>query len=125
MRINQYGVLVLWILWVLPAQAEELTEAALGLCERVKACSIEQLQEEELTPEMRQMLQPMLDNMCEQVKGNMGDVPTGHALYKPALACMQSMEKLSCEVLMSPDQEPTAECQRYRTAAQQSGVAPP
>ena len=53
-------VLSLGLLLPLPAAADELTDAAVGLCEKVKACALSQMNQEEIAPEMREMMQPML-----------------------------------------------------------------
>lgn len=121
MRKKLLSVLAAGVLATAVADAEELTDAALGLCEKVKSCAMEQIAEEDLTPEMRQMMQPMLDNMCASMQSNFGEVPTGHDLYRPAIACMQSMEKLSCEQMQTIDQAPTPECQKYQELAEQAG----
>jgi len=111
---------VLTSLWLaLPAQAEEMTEASLALCEKVKGCALEQLAEENMAPEMRQMMEPMLNGMCQAVRAQITDVPTGHPLYKPALGCMQSMSSLSCADLQGGEEVKTPECEEYRAKAEQ------
>ncbi len=107
-----------------PLAAEELTAAAMGLCEKVKSCAMQQIASEDLTPEMRQMMQPMLDNMCANIRSNIGEVPTGHPLYQPAVACMRSMEGLSCEKMQDPAQMQTPECEKYQELVKQQGGAP-
>jgi hypothetical protein len=104
-------------------RAEEFTEASQTLCEKVKSCAMEQLQSANLPPQAREMMQPTLDTMCEQMQAKVGDVPTGHALYKPAVACMQSMNTLTCEMLQSPDNLATPECEEYEKLARESDSA--
>ena len=105
------------------ASAEELTKAALGLCEKVKSCAMQEIAEQDLTPEMRQMMQPMLDNMCTTMQQGIGEIPTGHELYKPAVACMRSMEQLSCEQMQNQSDQGTPECQKYAELAEQAGYS--
>lgn len=102
------------------ALADELGDAAQALCEKVKSCAIEQMEGQEITPEMRQMMQPMLDGMCAQVRGRVGEVPTGHPMYKPAVACMQSMQSLSCDSMQDAGQVITPECEEYEKLARES-----
>jgi len=114
--------LVLGLVLTMPVRSDDLTTAAMDLCEKVKSCAMAQMAEEDITPEMREMMQPMLDNMCESVQSSMGDVPTGHALYGPALACMRSMEKVSCQQMQNPDGMKTPECDKYEKLAREAGI---
>ena len=43
------------------AGADELADAAQGLCDSVKTCALEQIAEEDMTPELRQMMVPMME----------------------------------------------------------------
>ncbi|NOR40797.1 MAG: hypothetical protein GQ537_06290 [Gammaproteobacteria bacterium] len=101
------------------ARADDIADAALGLCEKVKSCAMAQIAKEDLTPEMRQMMQPMLDNMCANMQGKVEAVPSGHAMYAPAVACMRSMEALSCEA-MQGEQVRTPECKTYEKLARET-----
>lgn len=102
----------------LPAQADKMTEASLALCEKVKECALQQLAQENFTPEMRQMMEPMLNGMCQAARAQIPEVPTGHPLYAPALACMESMSALSCAELQGGDDIKTVECEEYRRQAE-------
>ena len=105
-----------------PAVADELEDVSLQLCEKVKSCALAQMQEQDLTPEMREMMQPMLEGMCANMQGKVDDVPRDHRLYKPALECMRSMANLSCEEMQNADQVRTPECEEYdRLAREASG----
>lgn len=116
--------LVLGLLVSVPVGADDITSAATELCEKVKSCALAQIKEQELTPEMKQMMQPMLDNMCATMQSRVGEVDTGHTLHDPALACMRSMEKLSCQQMMNPEQVQTSECEEYEKLLRASGEAP-
>ena len=109
----------------LPAHADDLTAASLDLCEKVKSCAVAQMGEQDLTPQMREMMQPMLDNMCANMQSRIGEVPTGHAMYAPALACMRSMEKtLTCAMMQDPEGMRTPECDAYEKLAQEANTQP-
>lgn len=99
------------------AVADDLTDAAQGLCDSVKSCALEQMAEQDLTPEMREMMAPMLDNMCATMRSKIQQVPTGHELYQPAVGCLRSMESLTCEQYRDPGQVSTPECQEYEELA--------
>ena len=96
-----------------PAAANEFGEHALSLCEKVKGCALEQMGAQDLTPQMRQSITPMLENMCVSMQGQFQEVPTDHELYEPAVACMKSMAALSCGQLMEGEAE-TAQCREYQ-----------
>jgi hypothetical protein len=95
------------------AAADDFTAAALGLCEKIRACTLEQLNDEEITPEVRQMMEPMLQGMCSAMQSKIQSVEPGHKLYKPSVSCMQSMSKLSCEAMQDEAQVMTPECKAY------------
>jgi hypothetical protein len=105
-----------------PVMADELTEAAQGLCDSVRSCAIEQMAEQDLTPAQMDMMKPMLDNMCAAMREQVQEVPVDHGLYKWAVACMRSMQALSCEQLQSGQDITTQECQEYAEMAKEAGV---
>lgn len=106
-----------------PLAADELTEASRGLCDNVKTCALEQMATQELTPEMREMMEPMLANMCTQMNSKIKEVPTDHGLYKPAVACIRSMQSLTCEQMQNGMQTQTPECQQYEKQVKAAGIA--
>ena len=106
-----------------PLAADELAEASRGLCDNVKTCALEQMAAQELTPEMREMMEPMLANMCTQMNSQIKDVPTDHGLYKPAVACIRSMQSLTCEQMQNGMQTQTPECQQYEKQVKAAGIA--
>ena len=114
-------ILVLLVLGAslsLSAQADNMADATLRLCEKIKSCALAQIAQEDFTPEMRQMMEPMLNGMCVRVQSQVTDVPTGHPLYGPALACMQSMDSMTCESLRDGQTIKTPECEAYEKEAQ-------
>lgn len=104
----------------LTAIADDLLSAANDMCEKVRACSLAQIAESDMTPEMRQMMEPMLDSMCEQMRQGVQQVPSGHAMYQPAVACMRSMANLSCEDFQSESAGDTPACKQYREMAEEA-----
>lgn len=104
----------------LPAAADDLLSAANDMCEKVKSCSLAQIAESDMTPEMRQMMEPMLESMCDSMRQGVQEVPTGHELYEPAVACMRSMANLSCDAYQSGDGAETPECKTYQAMAEKA-----
>ena len=103
-----------------PASADELEDVSLQLCEKVQSCALAQMQEQDLTPEVREMMQPMLEGMCADMQGKVEDVPRDHRMYKPALECMRSMASLSCEAMQHENRARTPECEEYDRLAREA-----
>ena len=106
------------------AGADDLTDAAQGLCDSIKSCALESMSKEDLTPEVLEMMAPMLDNMCANMQSKVKEVPMGHGLYEPAVGCMRSLESLSCEQMQNPELAATPECKEYERRAREAGVIP-
>ena len=115
---------ILGLVVTLPAHSNDLISAAMELCEKVKSCAMAQVAEEDLTPEIRQMMEPMLDKMCADMRQEMDEVPVGHPLYQPALACMRSMQGLSCEMMQDAQRMETSECKAYEKLAGEASLDP-
>lgn len=105
---------LLWCLaGIAPAGADELLDTSQALCDKVKACAVEQMVKENVSPEERLAAQPALDQMCREVKQQVAEVLTGHPKYANALACMRSMLGLSCAQMQDETQMATPECRAY------------
>lgn len=99
------------------AQADDFDDASNAMCEHVKACAIKNMGE--VPPEMMAMVQQSMGNMCQQVRTAnpyTQNMRKGHPMYKHATACMRSMTKLSCEVILDGDPE-TPECEKAEKEA--------
>ncbi len=99
--------------------AGDLESAATDLCEKVKACSMAQIAEADLTPELKQMMEPMLQTMCDAMKAGVQEVPSGHPLHDPAVDCMRSMAALSCADFQDEQKVETPACKQYQEVAEQ------
>jgi hypothetical protein len=114
MQVTRFALLMLAAIINIPALAQnELQQAADALCEKVRSCAMAQVRQEDMTPEMRAMMEPMLENMCTRMRAGVADAPVDHKLYEPAVACMRSMADLSCEQIESLA-DGTPECRRYQ-----------
>ncbi len=109
----------------LPAGADDIGDAALELCEKVKACSMAQIDKEDLTPEVEAMMKPMLDGMCANMQSRVAVVDSGHPMYDVSLRCMRSMSALSCDQMMNESPTVTPECEEYEAAARKYGDQAP
>lgn len=98
--------------------ADSLESAANDLCEKVKSCSLAELNQQDLTPEMKAMMEPMLENMCAAMRQGIQEVPVEHELYASAVACMRSMANLSCADFQDESKVETSECLTYREMAE-------
>lgn len=96
------------------AAAETLTEVSTRVCENVRQCVLAEIGEADMTPQMREMMMPMVDSMCDAVRQGIEEVPAGHPLYAPALACMQSLVNLSCDDFRDGDTVQTPACKAYQ-----------
>lgn len=106
------------------ARADELTDAAQALCDSVKSCALEQEAQAELTPEVREKMGPMLDQMCADMRSQIKSVPADHKLYQPAVGCLRSMVSLDCQQMQRPEGVKTPECTAYEQLAREAAPAP-
>ena len=102
--------------------ANEIEQAATELCEKVKACSMAHIAEADLTPEVRQMMEPMLKNMCDTMRAGVAEVPVDHQLYQPSVDCMRSMAGLSCQDFEDEQKLQTPASENYQRLAGQAAA---
>lgn len=98
--------------------ANELVQASERMCQWVKGCAIEQMKSQNMTPETKAMMQPMIDSMCINMQKRFSDLSgmsKNHPLFDKATACMNSLSKLPCAKINDPS---TPECVTYRKDAQ-------
>ena len=116
--------LPLLILLTLPgiATASSLTEATNTLCSKIKSCTTAQLKQQQLPPAMLQMMTAMLDESCAKTIAPYADKATNVGLEKKAVACIKSINSLSCNALMNTSEAETDECKMLEKAANEAGV---
>jgi hypothetical protein len=93
--------------------ADDLTDAAEGLCDTIKTCALEAVAGQDLTDELRQKMAPVLENNCAAMRSKVQAVPANHKLYQPAVGCLNSMASLSCPQLQNAGEVKTPECTEY------------
>lgn len=111
---------VVLLLTTASAQAKDLADATDKLCQKVKACGQEELARQELTPEMRQLMEPMFDGMCQSIVAPYLLSNKSAALESKAVACLNSFLDKSCEDLMENDGGHTKECREFKKAADEA-----
>ena len=114
-------VLILGCLFSAHSLSDDFADSVLQLCEKVKGCAVAEMNQADLTPEVRQMMEPMLATMCSSMQANIQQVPSGHELYKPALACMKSMNEMSCKDIQNQGSYQTGACKAYEELARNYG----
>ncbi|WP_414827776.1 hypothetical protein [Alteromonas sp. H39] len=99
------------------SDADKLNGAFNQLCDKMEVCAMEQMgKEENLTPQMRSMIEGMIDGMCKNMM-NMEDVAQYSELVDPAVACIDSMTSQSCAELEG-DNLQTPACKEYERQAE-------
>lgn len=117
-------VMLLCLLAIAPARADELLDASQVLCDKVQACALEQMAKENISAEERQQAQPALEAMCRTVKQQVAEVLSDHPKYANALSCMRSMLGLSCAQMQDEKQMATPECLAYEKQMLDAEPAP-
>jgi hypothetical protein len=112
------------ILLTLPgiAYANSLTQATNTLCSKIKSCTTAQLKQQQLPPAMLQMMTAMLDESCAKTIAPYADKASNVGLEKKAVACIKSINALSCNALMNTSKAETGECKALEKAANEAGV---
>jgi hypothetical protein len=106
------------------SSADELTDAADGLCDTIKSCALEAVAGENLTDDLRQKMDPVLERNCAEIRSRVQAVSASHTLYQPAVGCLRSMASLSCNLLHNMSQIKTPECAEYDRLVKASGAGP-
>ncbi|PIE39524.1 MAG: hypothetical protein CSA53_01060 [Gammaproteobacteria bacterium] len=99
------------------AQADELSVLSSNLCEKMKACALEEMQSEGMDVSMRAMIQPMLDNMCVSMAQYTAAVAQHSDLRGPATACLKSLQGFTCADFKRGQQGSTPECREFEEKA--------
>jgi len=104
--------------------ADELTDAANGLCDTIKLCALEAVAGEDLTDELRQEMDPVLEANCADMRSRVLATPASNELYQSAVGCLRSMASLSCDLLYTMSQIKTPECAEFDRLAKAAGAQP-
>ena len=102
--------------------ATSLNEATDTLCRKIKSCASAQLEQQDLPPAMLQMMKAMFEETCASMISPYADQATNAGLEKKAIACIESINSLSCTSLMQNSGGETAECKALEAAANEAGI---
>jgi hypothetical protein len=107
------------------SNADELADAAQELCDTINTCALEAVAGPDLTEELRQQMDPVLENNCAQMSSRVQAVPADHKLHQPAVDCLRSMASLSCPQLYDSSEFKTPECTEYDRLVNTTDAATP
>ena len=105
--------------------ADELADAANALCDTIKTCALETVGGPDLSEQLRQQMEPALENNCAQMRGRVQAVPSNHPLHQPAISCLHSMASLSCLQLYDSSEFKTPECMAYERLSKAASTMTP
>lgn len=102
--------------------ADPLEEANLALCEKLKVCTIQEMEmDEEDNPMilgLKAMVAQQMDQVCEQMKAEFAVNDPSEPGMEAAAACMFSIANKTCEQLINMDDKPdTPECETWAKIA--------
>jgi len=116
--------LPLLILFALPGigGATSLNQATNKLCDKIQSCARAQMAQQDLPPAMEQMMTAMFEQSCTSIIAPYADQATNAGLEKKAVACINSINTLSCGTIMTATGSKTAECKTLESAAREAGI---
>lgn len=104
------------------ALADPLEEANLALCEKLKVCTIQELEMDEednaMVLGLKAMVAQQMDQVCEQMKAEFAVNGPSEPGMETAAACMFSIANKTCEQLLDMGDKPdTPECETWAKIA--------
>lgn len=100
--------------------ASNLSEATNELCQKMKSCGQEQLKQQDLPPEMAQMMEGMFDGMCQSMIAPYVQSTENAGLESKAIACVESINAKSCAEIMNNNGGETQACKDFEKAADEA-----
>jgi hypothetical protein len=95
------------------------------LCDAIKTCALEAVAGQDISDELREMMEPVLESNCADMSRQVLPVAAGSQLYQPAIGCLRSMASLSCPHLHNASQFKTPECAEYDRRLTTASTASP
>ncbi|GGW89747.1 hypothetical protein [Alteromonas halophila] len=89
-------------------------EAAQGLCQHLKECTLASMEAENTDANMQQMIEGMVKGMCKKMTRQF-EVDGYEDIRDSAAACMRSMTEQGCDALDSSASTPA--CREYEEMA--------
>lgn len=102
----------------------DIGKSTARLCEKIKTCSMQAIDEQGLPPEMKETFSKEVDAQCESIASSYQMTSIEDAgLTNKAQACVNSIEQISCDKMMeSEDSMRTSACTEFETAAEAAGI---
>ena len=95
--------------------ASALSDASGVVCDKIRVCSIKQLQKENLdSPQMRELMEQTISGICETMVSQ-SLTAQRHGLFDDALACLEEMAQMSCQQIEQGINSPA--CNRLEAKA--------
>lgn len=95
------------------AQNEDLASEMNKFCDKMKSCATEQMAGSGLSSDMEAMIMQNMEGVCAGMEAQFQAAVSNNRMYQPALACLRSMQSMSCQQLQDSDGAASAECERY------------
>ncbi len=105
------------------SHADNVADSTARVCQKVKQCGVAQLEQQGLQSEMIDMMKSMFDGMCDSMVAPYVRQANDAGLEKKALACLETIEALSCKQLMNGAGNETKECKELEKAADEAGIS--
>lgn len=102
------------------ANADDMSKASKRICDKVKSCGLAELERQQLPPEMAAMMKGMFEGMCQAMVTPYIIKAEDKGLEKKSLACLDSIEDMSCGELMEGDAEHTPACKDLQKAVDEA-----
>ena len=104
-----------------PVANADLDDRMEELCWKMKSCSKEQMDNEDIPPEMVQMMETMFDGMCTTWMAPYAKSVGQVGLQDKAEACVESILEQDCETLIEAEGEyHSSACKAFEDAAEQA-----
>lgn len=95
--------------------SDALSDASGVVCDKIRVCSLRQLQKENLdNPHMRELMEQTISGICETMVSQ-SLTAQQHGLFDDALACLEEMAQMSCQQIESGIDSPA--CNRLEAKA--------
>ncbi|WP_251357794.1 hypothetical protein [Kangiella sp. TOML190] len=106
------------------AQSFDLDKKLLDYCEKAKACTLKQIETEQIPEQYRDMVMANMNTMCAGVKEQFTPyLKQEPAMLESAEQCIDSLNKMSCDELMSAERE-TKECKTFNKMLEEKEQQP-
>ena len=107
-----------------PVVYADLKEDVLALCDKIEACVLEQVESQNLPPQVKELLaNGIFDKQCTQALQKYETNVADSGLENEAQACVGSLLEQDCAALIeSANGNQSEECTAFEKAANEAGV---